>query len=192
MHMDSTLPDDVQRIVALVERIGRLLDADAHESGLLPVHWEVLRYLDRANRFSRSPAALTAYLGSTKGTVSQTVKTLQEKDLVRTEVDPKDRRRRKLSLTSKGRRQLAHDPLRKLAEAVGSLRQGARTALKAGLEQVLSARLAAEGRQRFGQCRGCRYFAKTHPQGGPHFCELLQEELSAAESGAICYEQVAG
>ena len=55
--------DGPERIAALIERIGRLLTADSHASGLLPVQWEVLRYLRRANRFSRTLAALTAYLG---------------------------------------------------------------------------------------------------------------------------------
>ena len=56
--------DGPERIAALIERIGRLLSTDAHAGGLLPVQWEALRY--RANRFSRTPAALTAYLGLTR------------------------------------------------------------------------------------------------------------------------------
>ena len=59
-------------VAALIERLGRLTTTEAHAEGLLPVQWEVLRYLDRANRYSRTAVALTAYLGITKGTVSQT------------------------------------------------------------------------------------------------------------------------
>jgi len=76
-----------EHIAALIERIGRLLSTDAHAAGLLPVQWEVLRYLRRANRFSRTPAALTAYLGLTKGTVSQTLRALEGRGLVRKRVD---------------------------------------------------------------------------------------------------------
>lgn len=180
-----------RRIAALTERIGRLVDADAHGSGLLPVHWEALRYLDRANRFSRTPAALTAYLGSTKGTVSQTLKTLEHKGLVRGTVDPDDRRRRRLALTTKGTRTLDDDPLDKLASAVRGLSASARSSLVEGLEQLLVERLTAEGRRPFGHCRDCVHFAATHPRGRPHFCRLLNERLSVADSGAICHEQVA-
>ena len=42
-----------EHIAALIERIGRLLSADAHAARLAPVQWEALRYLGRANRFSR-------------------------------------------------------------------------------------------------------------------------------------------
>ena len=92
--------DGPERIAALIERIGRLLSTDAHAGGLLPVQWEALRYLGRANRFSRTPAALTAYLGLTKGTVSQTVHVLEAKGLVTKQVDPADRRGRRLSRRS--------------------------------------------------------------------------------------------
>ncbi len=84
--------DDSKRISALLERIGRLLTTEAHAEGLLPVHWETLRYLQRANRFSQSAAALTAYLGLTKGTVSQTLGTLDNKGLIKKNVDRRDRR----------------------------------------------------------------------------------------------------
>lgn len=188
--MEANELAEVRRIAALAERIGRLLDTGAHGSGLLPVHWEVLRYLDRANRFSRSPVALTAYLGSTKSTVSQTVKTLEQKGLVRIRVEPGDRRRRRLSLTALGRQRLAHDPLSRLTDAVHQLPRAARLSLAAGLEQVLYARLDSEKRRPFGQCRDCRFFASDHPEGRPYFCTLLKAQLTRDDSAAICHEQV--
>ena len=187
----DTSEKDSRHIAALTERLGRLIDADAHGSGLAPVHWEVLRYLNRANRFSRSPAALTSFLGSTKGTVSQTVKTLEGKGWVRTRIDVQDRRRHKLSLTAKGMRLLANDPLAEMTAAIGELSPGTRASLAAALEEVLRLRLQAGGRRPFGQCRRCRHFADTHPKGKPHYCMLLKERLSKRDAKAICHEQVA-
>lgn len=69
----------VDDILILLERIGRVLQNDGHSEGLKPTQWEALRYFARANRFSRSPSALTAYLGMTKGTVSQTVGALEKR-----------------------------------------------------------------------------------------------------------------
>ena len=60
-----------------LERLTRLMRAGEHEGGLNPAQWEALRYLARANRFSRTPAALADFLGTTRGTVSQTVIALE-------------------------------------------------------------------------------------------------------------------
>lgn len=180
---------DPRRTAALLERIGRLIGTDAHASDLQPVQWEALRYLSRANRFSRHGAALTAFLGSTKGTVSQTVKALESKGLLRNRADPKDRRRNRLSLTAKGRRLLEQDPIEAMTAAIRLLPASTLSVLDDGLARLLSARLDASGRQPFGQCRDCVHFAHEHDDGQPHFCTLLGEPLSAADSQAICVEQ---
>ena len=54
--------DAANRVAALIERIGRLVSRESHAEGLQPVQWEALRYLAKANRFSRTAAAATAYL----------------------------------------------------------------------------------------------------------------------------------
>lgn len=182
-------PDAPERIAALIERIGRLLHADTHAGGLLPVQWEVLRYLGRANRFSRTPAAVTAYLGLTKGTVSQTLRVLEGRGLVDKGVDPRDRRRRRLSLSPAARSLLREDPIAETAAATRHLSTPLRADLARALEAMLSARLQARNRRPFGQCRDCRYFAPQHAGGAPHYCLLLKEPLGKEESFAICHEQ---
>ncbi len=182
---------DDRHTAALLERIGRLIGTDANASALLPVQWEAMRYLQQANRFSRNSSALTAFLGSTKGTVSQTVKTLESKGLLRNRVDPKDRRRNQLSLTAKGNKLLASNPMEKNIAAIAALPGPTRDALATGLEKLLTLRLELDGRQPFGQCRECMYFAILHEEGNPHYCMLLNEKLSAMDADHICYEQVA-
>jgi DNA-binding MarR family transcriptional regulator len=184
--MDAHGPE---QIAALMERIGRLLHADAHAAGLLPVQWEALRYLDRANRFSRTPAALTAYLGLTKGTVSQTLRVLEQKGLVHKGADPGDRRRKRLSLSADARRVLMNDPLAVTAAAARPLSARQQESLADALQSVLRARLAARQRRPFGLCRDCRHFARRHANGAPHYCLLLEEPLTEGESAAICHEQ---
>ena len=182
---------DDRHTAALLERLGRLIGTDANASALLPVQWEAMRYLQQANRFSRNSSALTAFLGSTKGTVSQTVKTLESKGLLRNRVDPKDRRRNQLSLTAKGNKLLANDPMEKNIAAIAALPNPSREALATGLEKLLTSRLELDGRQPFGQCRECMYFANRHEDGDPHYCLLLKEKLSATDAEHICYEQMA-
>lgn len=184
--MNSRTP---HRVAALLERFGRLLTTEAHADGMLPVHWETLRYLDRANRFSRTPAALTRYLGLTKGTVSQTLNALDNKGLVKKRIARSDRRSRNLALTVKGRSVLRRDPLEATREAIAALPRDAQESLGSALSQLLIGRLVAQARQPFGQCRDCRFFAREHPEGRPHFCQLLKEQLSVDDSRDICVEQ---
>jgi DNA-binding MarR family transcriptional regulator len=64
-------------------------------------------------------AALTEWLGSTKGTVSQTIGVLERKGLVAKRGDPDDRRRVHLQLTRAGQRVLqGADPPPLLARAI--------------------------------------------------------------------------
>jgi len=181
--------DTAEYVAALLERVGRLLSAEAHAEGLLPVQWEVLRYLERANRFSRTAAAITAYLGITKGTVSQTLNALEANGLVKKRVSAKDRRSKHLTLTKKGLGMLRRDPLAATVRAIDGLGSSVQQALHKNLESLLVQRLAMKDRQPFGQCRDCRYFARKHPDGGPYYCQLLQERLARADALAICYEQ---
>ena len=137
----------------------------------------------------RAGIARLAYLGLTKGTVSQTVHVLEAKGLVTKQVDPADRRGRRLSLSPAGRTLLGRDPLAETVAAIRRLRGPQRTELARGLESILSSRLDARQRKPFGQCRDCRYFARRHPGGAPHYCRLLDEPLAEEEKNLICREQ---
>lgn len=181
--------DQALDIAALIERSARLFMADAHAEGLLPVHWEVLRYLNLANQFSRTHAALTGYLGLTKGTVSQTLKALDGKGLIHKETDKTDRRSRRLVLTARGRRLLERDPVRAWIDEIAGLQADDRDGLARGLAALLSARLDARERAPFGQCRTCMYFREEHEQGAPHYCDLLKAQLSREAAHLICAEQ---
>ena len=78
--------------VELIERLARIVSGAGHSNAMKPAQWDALRYVSRANRFSRTPGALTAYLGVTKGTVSQTLMSLERAGLVSKTIDAADRR----------------------------------------------------------------------------------------------------
>ncbi len=180
---------NVHDILILLERIGRVLHNDGHCDGLKPTQWEALRYLARANRFSRSPSALTAYLGVTKGTVSQTVSALEKKDLIEKSIGDADRRQVRIDINPKGQRLLKRDPLDAMASALSSMPASQRREMKDGLSTFLQATLRRRDGRPFGACRTCRYFRKNAPGGAPHKCGLLDEPLSVADSEMICAEQ---
>jgi len=176
-------------IPVLLERLARVLHNDAYRDGLKPTQWEALRYLARANRFSRSPGAVTAYLGMTKGTVSQTLNALERKALIKKTSDPTDRRNIHIEITAMGRKALRHDPVASLSFAIGQLSRADKAFLSDKLEFVLLTMLRERGGRPFGACKTCRYFKRRAPKGKPHYCSLLQEPRSDADDEAICVEQ---
>ena len=178
----SRLPD-------LLERIGRLLRGARHRTEELnPAQWEALRYLSRANRYSRTPTALTRYLGATKGTVSQTVIALERTGLVRRGDDPRDRRGVRLGLTARGRANLQHDPISNLLDGIDA---GLLGRLEGDLAELLVHLQRGNQHRPFGLCCTCRFFQRDlgdEASGNPHRCGLTQEPLAALEVEQICAE----
>ena len=181
-------PDD---IAVLLERLARVLQNESHAEGLKPTQWEALRYLARANRFSRTPSGLTAYLGTTKGTVSQTLNALERKGLVGKTEDPADRRQVRIDLTAKGGRLLKRDPVDGVLRSVSALSGREQQTLRHSLETLLTETLRRRGGRPFGLCHSCRHFKANDPDGAPHRCGLLDVALSPDDSNQICVEQEA-
>lgn len=176
---------ETARIAADLERLTRLIRASEHRHGLNPAQWEALRFLARANRFSNSPGALTSYLGATKGTVSQTLKSLEAKGFV--VKAPRGGRRGSLSLdlTPKAIEALAADPWTRFSADAAELRGKTRRRLAKGLSELLTIELARRGAPRFGICADCRYFREAASDASP-VCMLFDEKLTEADTGRIC------
>ncbi|WP_417495502.1 MarR family winged helix-turn-helix transcriptional regulator [Maricaulis sp.] len=171
-----------------LERLSRLMLNEGHADGLKPAQWEALRFLALANRFSRTAGGLGAYLGLTKGTVSQTLNALERKGLVARSTDGQDRRRVQLAVTPAGRALIDRDPLGELSDAIDHLPRPERDRLAASLETVLRAWLTQRGGRSFAQCLTCRHFRDRAPLGAPHYCALLNQPLRGADSLELCIE----
>ncbi len=189
MSVDDEQEADGAAIVQPLERLARLMRAREHEGDLNPAQWEALRYLNRANRFSNSPGALTRYLSATKGTISQTVIALERKGLIVKAARESEKRSLTLTLTVKGHEMLARDPWRALAKSAGDLGGKTRRRLFKGLKDMLGAELRRSGEASFGACASCRYFrekGRDSQPGGPHACMYFNEPLTARETAQIC------
>lgn len=175
----------------LIDRIERLARSGVQMHGLNPAQWEALRYLARANRFSRTPAGLAAYLGSTRGTVSQTLISLEQKGFVVRQTSERDRRSIALGLTEKGRDALADDPLLGVAQDIAQTAGEEVGAIADMLKRALRVTISRNGGRPFGLCRTCRHFRGNEDRAhtNPHFCALLKEPLSEADGADICLEQ---
>jgi len=177
----------------LIDRLDRLARSGEAVGELNPAQWEALRFVARANRFSRTPAALAEYLGSTRGTVSQTLIALEQKGHVTREPSSRDRRSVVLELTPKGSEALRCDPILALAADLESATPHRLQATVEVLRGALHALITRNGGRAFGACYTCRHFRKGggSRRSTPHHCALLNEPLSEADSHAICIEQEA-
>lgn len=180
--------DNGRRAAELIDRLARLVRAEGHAAGLNPAQWEALRYLARCNRFSNTPGALARYLRATKGTVSQTLSALERKHLVARAPDAESGRVVRLALTTAGRALIADDPLQRLSAAAAKLPATKLAALTGALSDLLASWQTINGLEPFGVCASCRHFRADVPKGGPHWCALLDQPLSATDSAAICIE----
>lgn len=178
-------------VAHLIDRLDRLARSGEAVGELNPAQWEALRFVARANRFSRTPAALAEYLGSTRGTVSQTLIALEQKGHVTREPSPRDRRSIMLELTPMGAQTMRRDPILALAADIEGAAPNQLEAVIEVLRTALHAMITRNGGRAFGACYTCRHFRKngSSDRNTPHHCALLDEPLSDADSRAICVEQ---
>ncbi len=176
--------EDHLHIRELINRLARLDAASAWAGDLNPTQRAVLGYLGRANRFSRSPSHVAEYLGTTRGTVSQSFKSLLQKGYVTEYRSAQDKRTISFELTSRGA-----DIARQtggLENSISELETDQIHGLQASLSAILKGLLRQNGGRAFGVCSSCIHF-KTADVGG--FCTLLSEPLSTEETSLICHEQ---
>ena len=174
------------RVAEFVNRLGRATHCLQFEQGLNPAQWESLRYLARANRYSRSPTAIAEFLGSTKGTVSQTIRALEAKGYVRRSRDCSDGRAICLELTEAGQAVLEHDPIRRLEQAVAALPPGTSAAMLAGLSALMGKLQDSCGGRTFGLCGECGHLREGEANADGDRCGYNGDALSEGDKQQIC------
>jgi DNA-binding MarR family transcriptional regulator len=171
------------QVADLVGRLGRAAHCLQFAEGLNPAQWEALRFLARANCYSRSPTALAEYLGTTKGTASQTIRALEAKGYIARKAHARDKRVVALDLTAAGAALLGRDPIRQVESAAASLPPEIGEAVRNGL-MALMGRLQSEcGGTSFGICQQC-----GHLRGGEgaQKCGLNGDALSEIDREKLC------
>jgi MarR family transcriptional repressor of emrRAB len=185
------IPGGPAALAELLRCLSRALHAEARQAsvarGLLPIHAQIVGYLGTANRYSNTLQALVEYLGQTKGTVSQSLRLLEQQGLIARRTDPQDRRVVRLSLTRDGERILRglreEDPW---VEALAGLSPAEAAAAARVLAGLLREWQRQRGQASFGVCRGCAHF---RTESARRFrCGLTGEALSAHDSTLICRE----
>src|SRR4030081_1520463 len=150
----------------LLVQVGRLVQAEGYDGELSPAQWMALRFFARANQFSRNPSAFAEFQATTRGTATQTIKSLDAGGYLVRQPSKADRRSVSLRLTSKGKKALARDPFEVLVRAVDSLDTTERTAMRRALHQVLSPLATSDARRQIGVCQDCTHFGREK-RGNP-------------------------
>jgi len=187
--MSSEAPAPELAVARLLEQLGGC--GAAHCSGLNAAQWTALRYFRRANRFSRTVSAFALYHGTTRGTASQTIKTLATKGYLRRRPLEHDQRSFRLELTPKGRRALELDPLDEYVSAARALTEEERIALARGLGRMLERMRTGRERPVFGECTSCRHLraqGECPEVEDGYRCALQEERLERDDLAALCVD----
>jgi DNA-binding MarR family transcriptional regulator len=176
----------------LLVQVGRRVQAEGYDGELSPAQWMALRFFARANQFSRNPSAFAEFQATTRGTATQTIKSLEAGGYLVRQPSKADRRSVSLRLTSKGKKALARDPFEVLVRAVDSLDAKERTAMRLALHQVLSTLATSGAHRQIGICQDCTHFGRemrcNPPSTGPSAaeCLLLGVQIQPSDVGLLC------
>jgi len=189
LEMDS-------RVVAeLVLHLGRMASRDGLVEGLTPAQWAALRYIARANRFSRTPSAFAAFHGTTRGTASQTIKSLESHGYLTRRWSEVDRRSCQLVLTDKARVILVNDSFEALVRAADALAPGVRGHFVSTLQRMLHQVARERGASIFGTCTSCEHLEGdgcSREGQAPYTCGFVSEPVLLEEIDEICINFVPG
>ncbi len=180
---------------ALVLHLGRITSCEGLVEGLTAAQWAVLRYFAQANRFSRTPSAFAAFHGTTRGTASQTIKSLETQGYLTRMRAEADRRSVRLVLTDKARGILANDPFESLVRAVNSLPPSVQGHFANALQRMLRQVAGERGKPPFGTCASCQYLegdGRSREGQASYVCGFASEPLLLEELDGICINFVPG
>lgn len=184
----SAQPSDIadkESLSRLLDRIGRMARGLQYCHGLNPAQWDSLRFVAQANRFSRTPGALASFLGTTKGTASQTLNALEKKGYLKRVPDPDDKRVRHIEITEAGDVLLAEDPLNCLDLAIEKLPKEVVDTMAQGLNALCTNMQSRCGGQGMGICDTCGYFEGATDDGNMR-CGYKQADLSCEDAKRFC------
>jgi DNA-binding MarR family transcriptional regulator len=193
--MTKELNMNGRAIAELVFHLGRIASGEGLVEGLTAAQWAVLRYFARANRFSRTPSAFATFHATTRGTASQTIKSLETQGYLTRMRSEDDRRSVRLILTEKARGILANDPIESLVRAANSLPPGVQGNFTSALQRMLGQVAQERGKPAFGTCTSCQYLESgVCGQEGqtPYACGFTSESLLLEELDGVCINYVSG
>lgn len=182
-------------VAETVVQLGCLARGDGFVADLTFAQWAALRYFSRANRFSRTVSAFAEFHGTTRGTTSQTIKSLVENDYLTRKRSKTDGRSIDFTVTSKSKKLLAEDPFETLVVAAGALSKSASHTVERSLERMLHKMAKQQSKHPFGMCLNCKYFQDDgcYANGKRNYnCAFVDEPLRETETQQLCVNFLPG
>lgn len=185
----------IRETVELLVQAAGACNVSDNRRGLRDREWAALRFLARANRFSKSPSALAHYIGATRATATQLIKMLEDRSYVVRRSSLRDKRSVILCVTAQGERLLTqHDPINSVVHAIAALVAEDRVQLKNSLNAILNRIDSPYQQVNAGVCRDCIFLGKGRAATGPSKarandefrCRLLRAPLAAHETELLC------
>jgi DNA-binding MarR family transcriptional regulator len=183
------------KIVASLERVSQafrvLLWNESKEFSLSPIQVQVLIFLLHHSAEKRKVSYLADEFNMTKATISETIKTLEQKKLVKKEYEPHDNRSYIIHLSKKGQSIAEQTSLfaNQIQIPIHQLHSSDKDNLLLSLLDIIS-HLNKTGIitiQRM--CFTCQFY-QVNKNGQKHFCQLLNTKLANNELRIDCAEHI--
>lgn len=180
------MPHNSERIADLLIHLARR-SVQCSASELTSAQWAALRFFAHSNSFSRQPSVFASYHGTTRGTASQTVKSLTKMGYLERSRNSSDGRSAVFDVTQSGMKALDADPLRSLVQNLEGLSQDKREALYDALltlnKQSEESELTLHNTH-FGTCSNCKHFKQN--DSNSRYCSQSSSELDMRETDKLC------
>ncbi|WP_353185269.1 MarR family winged helix-turn-helix transcriptional regulator [Parapedobacter lycopersici] len=181
------------KIVVSLERIAQafrvLLWQESKTHALSPIQVQVLLFLHYHSDEKRKVSYLAGEFNMTKATISDTVKTLEQKHLITKAYEPDDTRSYMINLTQKGRDIADQTSLftKEIRTPIDKLHPDDRENLLLSLLQVIRHLNKAGVITIQRMCTTCSHYLPS-ADGKTHFCKLLNQHLHVTELRVDCPE----
>jgi DNA-binding MarR family transcriptional regulator len=181
------------KIVASLERVAQafrvLLWQESKEFSLSPIQVQVLIFLLYHSREKRKVSYLAGEFNMTKATISDTVKTLEQKNLITKEYEAHDTRSYIIHLTKKGKEIAGKTSFfaKEIQTPVGKLHPDDKENLLSSLLGIIRHLNRSEVITIQRMCMTCAHYQPSG-KGQKHFCTLLNQDLHAADLRIDCPE----
>lgn len=181
------------KIVASLERIAQafrvLLWQESKNHGLTPIQIQVLIFLLHHSEEKRKVSYLSDEFNMTKATISETVKTLEQKNLIQKTYEPHDTRSYIINLTPKGEDFANITSLfsNEIRAPIDTLHHEDKENLLINLLNIIRHLNKSEVITIQRMCMTCTYY-QSSDDGQNHFCKLLNQNLHIADLRIDCPE----
>ena len=181
------------KVITSLEKLSQvfrvLLWKDAKEEALSPVQLQVLIHLMFQPESLRNITAVARAFNMTKATVSDSVKVLEKKELIKRESRAEDGRSHTIRLTEKGQEAASRVSLfaNPLLRPLGELSQEQKEILYQSLLEIIHKLNQAGIIQPLKMCFSCSFFDSEKG----HYCKLMQKPLTVFELQVDCREHKA-